>query len=42
MKIYIVEDDEIIAGLLKTELQKWNYEVKTAEDFNGIIQEFES
>lgn len=42
MKIYIVEDDDIISILLKSELEKWNYEVFTTKDFNNIVSEFES
>ncbi|MDN7227489.1 response regulator transcription factor [Planococcus sp. N064] len=39
-KIMIVEDDETIAGILKEELQKWNYEAFAVEDFNGVLDVF--
>ena len=41
MKLFIVEDDDIIAGLLKRELEKWNYEVSLSRDFNNIMGEFD-
>ena len=37
---FIVEDDEIIANLLKKNLCSWGYDVSCAEDFSNIIQEF--
>lgn len=39
-RIFIVEDDEIIANLLKKNLCSWGYDVTYAEDFSNIIQEF--
>ena len=39
-RIFIIEDDEIIANLLKKNLCSWGYEVSCAEDFSNIIQEF--
>ena len=39
-RIYIVEDDETIANLLKKNLSSWGYEVSCAEDFSNIVQEF--
>lgn len=39
-KIYIVEDDEVIAGAVKRHLEGWDYEVRCAADFSGIMQEF--
>ncbi len=39
-RIFIVEDDEIIANLLKKNLCSWGYDVSCAEDFSNIIQEF--
>ena len=39
-RIFIIEDDEIIASLLKKNLCSWGYDVSCAEDFSNIIQEF--
>lgn len=39
-RIFIVEDDEIIANLLKKNLCSWGYDVSCAQDFSNIIQEF--
>lgn len=39
-KILIVEDDEIIATLLKDNLCKWGYEVKIIDDFTKVMEEF--
>jgi DNA-binding response OmpR family regulator len=39
-KIYIVEDDNIIAKSMKKHLESWGFDVKCAEDFSAIIQEF--
>ncbi|MGI2329041.1 response regulator transcription factor [Planococcus sp. YIM B11945] len=39
-KIMIVEDDLTISGILKEELQKWNYEVFLVEDFSRVMEEF--
>ena len=39
-RIFIVEDDKIIANLLKKNLCSWGYDVSCAEDFSNIIQEF--
>ena len=38
-RIYIIEDDETIANLLKKNLSSWGYEVSCAEDFSNIVQE---
>lgn len=40
-KIFIVEDDPKIAGLLKEYLEKYQYEVTLAENFNQIKVQFE-
>jgi two-component system response regulator protein BraR/BceR len=37
---YVIEDDKIIAKLLKKNLRSWGYDVSCAEDFSNIIQEF--
>lgn len=39
-RIYIVEDDEIIARSMKKHLEGWDYEVKCASDFSNIMAEF--
>ena len=39
-RIFIIEDDEIIANLLKKNLCSWGYNVSCAEDFSNITQEF--
>lgn len=39
-KIMIIEDDEVISSLLKSHLEKWNYEVKCVEDFNKVMDLF--
>ena len=38
--IMIVEDDKTIATSLKAELEKWQYEIHIATDFNDITGEF--
>ena len=39
-RIYIVEDDETIANLLRKNLSSWGYKVFCAENFSNILQEF--
>ncbi|WP_088006925.1 response regulator transcription factor [Indiicoccus explosivorum] len=39
-KIMIVEDDFTIAGILKEELEKWNYEAAVVTDFTDVIGQF--
>lgn len=39
-KILIVEDDEIIAGGLKTHLEKWNYQTECMTDFKDVMGKF--
>lgn len=39
-RIFIAEDDPVIAGTVKNYLEGWGYEVKCAADFNNIIGEF--
>jgi len=36
-RIFIVEDDETIANLLKKHLSSWGYEVFLAEDFSNVL-----
>lgn len=38
-KIYIVEDDSVIAGSIKNHLITWDMDVKVVEDFQGIVDE---
>ena len=38
-RIFIVEDDEIIARSMKEHLRSWDYEVECAEDFSNVIAE---
>lgn len=39
-KVLIVEDDTIIADILKNQLCKWGYEAENISDFNNVIDEF--
>ncbi len=39
-RIFITEDDSIIASLMKKHLEKWGYSVKCAENLHDIISEF--
>lgn len=39
-RIYIVEDEEAIASAVKNSLEKWGFEVKCAEEFRNITEEF--
>lgn len=39
-KILIVEDDETIAGGLKTHLEKWNYQTECMTDFEDVMGKF--
>lgn len=39
-KIFVVEDDEIIAGSLKRHLESWDYEVVCASDFSNVMSDF--
>jgi DNA-binding response OmpR family regulator len=39
-KIYIVEDDEIIAKVLAAELENWGFETARAMDFSNVAEEF--
>lgn len=40
MKIMIVEDDEIIAKAMESELKHWGYEVYCAKDLSDVVSEF--
>ncbi len=39
-RIFIVEDDEIIARSIKNHLLSWDYEVQCVKDFSKVLQEF--
>jgi two-component system response regulator protein BraR/BceR len=39
-KIFVVEDDNVIAGEMKKHLEKWGYEVDTVSDFNNVMTQF--
>lgn len=41
-KIFIVEDDPVIAGAMKNSLESYGLEVCCAEDFSGVISQFVS
>ena len=39
-RIYIVEDDRDIAGVLKKHISSWGFEVACSENFQNILAEF--
>lgn len=39
-RIYLVEDDEVIAGLMKKHLESWGYQVDVVKDFTNVLGEF--
>lgn len=39
-RIFLVEDDETIARLIKKHLEKWEYEVSTVQDFGNVLGKF--
>ena len=39
-RIFMVEDDETIARMVKKHLEKWDYEVVIVEDFANVTAEF--
>ena len=39
-RIFIVEDDAVIAGSIKKHLEAWGFEAKCAEDFQNGLAEF--
>lgn len=39
-KIFMLEDDEIIARSIREHLQAWNYDVCCVEDFSNVVAEF--
>ena len=41
-KIFLAEDDKVIAEEIERHLNFWNYEIKIAEDFQNIFDDFKS
>jgi len=39
-KIFLVEDDNVIANQVEKHLSSWNYEVIIAKDFHDIMSDF--
>ena len=39
-RIYIIEDDSIIAGKIKEHMTNWGFEARCASDFRNIMGEF--
>ena len=39
-RIFVVEDDPIIAKTLKEYLERWNFQVALTEDFSQVLAEF--
>ena len=39
-KIFIVEDDPVIARLVAEQLERWGYEAVCARDFAHVLEEF--
>lgn len=39
-KIFLVEDDSVIAGAVKGQLTMWGYEVGVVTDFRTVLEEF--
>ena len=39
-RIYLVEDDEMSAGLMKKHLESWGYQVDIVKDFTNVLGEF--
>lgn len=39
-KIFIVEDDDVIAGSIAKSLQSWGFESETCKDFSAVLTEF--
>lgn len=40
MKVFIVEDDQVIAAAVAKQLAAWGYEVRRAGDFRNVLGEF--
>lgn len=41
-KIFLVEDDKVIAEEIKRHLNFWNFEIKIAEDFQNVFDDFKN
>ncbi len=41
-KIFIVEDDETIAGIVAAELEGWGFAASRAVNFYGVLEEFKT
>ncbi len=39
-KIFLAEDDPVIAGAVKNHLVMWGYEVRSVKDFHRVLEEF--
>lgn len=39
-RILVVEDDEVIAGLMEKHLSKWDYDVRVVKNFKNVMEEF--
>ena len=39
-RIFIVEDDGVIAGAVERHLESWGYQVACAERFDNVLGEF--
>ena len=39
-KLFVVEDDNVIAQQMKNHLERWGYEVACAQDFRNVMAEF--
>ena len=40
MKVFIVEDDDVIATAVAKHIEAWGYRVKIASDFRNVLGEF--
>ena len=36
-RIFVVEDDAVIAGMLCRELNAWGFEARAAQDFSDVM-----
>lgn len=41
-RIFLVEDDPAIAGAVAKHLASWGWEVRRAEDFQRVLEEFQA
>lgn len=39
-KVFVVEDDPIIAGVVTAELKRWGLTAQTADDFSAVLSQF--